>query len=141
MNQMFDFLPVRLDLSISQGTTLNRAVWNARTGSGAVVDLTNANGVCYITTSPMLWQNATPTMYTVGVSTDLNGTITLVANSGVMLTIPSGNFSYNVLLTDPSDNTVMKALYGVIQIEPAVLAGMPPLVVDAESNTTPIINE
>src|SRR6185437_3632020 len=51
MNQMFDFLPVRLDLSISQGTTLNRAVWNARTGSGAVVDLTNANGVCYITTS------------------------------------------------------------------------------------------
>ena len=138
---MFDFLPIRLDLIIPQGVTLNRTVWNARTGSGAVVDLSTANGVCYLTTSPMLWQNATPTMYTFGVSTDLNGSITLIANSSVMANTPAGNFSYNVILTDPSDNTTMQALYGVMQIEPAVMNGMPPLVVDAESNTTPIINE
>lgn len=138
---MFYFLPIRLDLVIPQGVTLNRTVWNARTGSGAVVDLTNANGACFLTTSPMIWQNATPTMYSVGVMTDQNGAINLVANSTVMLSIPAGNFSYNVMLTDPSDNTTMKALYGVIQIEPAVLAGMPPVITDAESNTTPIINE
>ena len=138
---MFDFLPIRLDLSISQGVTLNRAIWHARTGSGAVVDLTNANGVCNLTTSPMLWQNATPTMYTIGITTDLNGTITLVASSNTMSAIPAGNFSYNVMLTDPSDNSTMKALYGVIQVEPAVLPGFPPVITDAESNTTPIINE
>lgn len=138
---MFDFLPIRLDLIIPQGVTLNRTVWNARTGSGAVVDLSNANGVCHLTTSPMLWQNATPTMYSFNVSTDLNGAINLIANSSVMANTPAGNFSYNVILTDPSDNTTMQALYGVIQIEAAVMNGMPPLVVDGESNTTPIINE
>lgn len=138
---MFDFLPIRLDLSISQGVTLNRVVWNARTGSGAVVDLTNANGACYLSTSPMLWQNATPTMYTLGVSTDQNGAISLVANSAAMSLIPAGNFSYNVMLQDPSDNTTIRALYGVIQVEPAVMVGMPPVVTDAESNTTPIIDE
>lgn len=138
---MFDFLPIRLDLIIPQGVTLNRTVWNARTGSGAVVDLSNANGVCHLTTSPMLWQNATPTMYSFNVSTDLNGAISLIANSSVMANTPAGNFSYNVILTDPSDNTTMQALYGVIQIEPAVMSGMPPLVVDGESNSTPIINE
>lgn len=138
---MFDFLPIRLDLVIPQGVTLNRTVWNARTGSGAVVDLSQVNGICYLSTSPMIWQNATPTTYTFDVSTDLNGAISIVANSAVMANTPAGNFSYNVILTDPSDNTTMQALYGVMQIEPVVMSNMPPLVVDGESNTTPIINE
>jgi len=138
---MLDFLPIRLDLVIPQGVSLNRTVWNARTGSGAVVDLSNANGSCFISTSPMIWQNATPTMYSLNVSTDLNGAITLVANSSVMQTIPAGNFVYNVILQDPSDNSTMKALYGVMQIEPIVMTGMPPVIVDGESNSTPIMNE
>lgn len=138
---MFDFLPIRLDLSIPQGVTLNRTVWNARTGSGAVVDLSNANGICNLSTSPMIWQNATPTMYSMNVTTDLNGAINLVANSSTMQNIPAGNFTYNVILTDPSDGSTMNALYGVMQIEPVVMTGMPPVVVDGESNSTPIINE
>lgn len=138
---MFDFLPIRLDLSIPQGVTLNRTVWNARTGSGAVVDLSNANGICNLSTSPMIWQNATPTMYSMNVTTDLNGAINLAANSSTMQNIPAGNFAYNVILTDPSDGSTMNALYGVMQIEPIVMTGMPPVVVDGESNSTPIINE
>lgn len=138
---MFDFLPIRLDLSIPQGVTLNRTVWNARTGSGTVVDLSNANGICNLSTSPMIWQNATPTMYSMNVTTDLNGAINLVANSSTMQNIPAGNFTYNVILTDPSDGSTMNALYGVMQIEPVVMTGMPPVVVDGESNSTPIINE
>lgn len=138
---MFDFLPIRLDLIIPQGVTLNRTVWNARTGSGAVVDLSNANGICNLSTSPMIWQNATPTMYSMNVTSDLNGAINLVANSSTMQNIPAGNFTYNVILTDPSDGSTMNALYGVMQIEPIVMTGMPPVVVDGESNSTPIINE
>lgn len=138
---MFDFLPIRLDLVIPQGVTLNRTVWNARTGSGAVVDLSNANGSCSLSTSPMIWQNATPTMYSMNVTTDLNGAINLVANASIMHAIPAGNFVYNVVLEDPSDSTTMKALYGVMQIEPIVMTGMPPVIVDGESNSTPIMNE
>lgn len=138
---MFNFLPIRLDLSIPQGVTLNRTIWNARTSSGAVVDLSNANGICNLTTSPMIWQNTTPTMYSLGVKTDLNGAITLTANSSAMTNIPAGNFAYNVILTDSIDGSTMKALYGVIQIEPIVMTGVPTLISDAQSNTTPIMNE
>lgn len=138
---MFDFLPIRLDVSIPQGVTLNRTIWNVRTGAGTVIDLSNATGVCNLTTSPMIWQNATPTMYTIGVATDLNGAISLVASSNAMALIPAGNFAYNVILTDPSDNTTIQALYGVMQIEPAVMAGLPPIVQDGEANSTPVTNE
>lgn len=138
---MIDFLPVHLDLSIPQGVALSRTVWYARTGQGSVIDLSNASGYCYISTSPMIWQNATPTMYTIDVTTDLNGAITLSANASVMSLIPALNMCYNVILTDQTDQTSTKMLYGVMQIEPLIMTGMPPVITDAESNTTPIINE
>lgn len=107
----------RVDIFLSQGTTLNQVIYRVRDYSGGVVDLSGFTGNCALKVT----QNAN-TAWMLGVNFDENGDVFLVANNTTMAAIPANTYYYDVVMKDPSTNNISRPVYGIAEVLPVFSA-------------------
>lgn len=111
--------PVRIDLVISQGSTLDKTVWFSRDGSGNVIDLSTYTANTILSINYLTAINNTAMKIVIATTTDANGGITLSANASTTAAYNANTYVYNTIVYDANSNPY-EMLYGVVEIRPGL---------------------
>lgn len=111
--------PVRIDLAITQGSTLNNTVWFSRDGSGNVIDLSTYTANTFLAINHLTAINNAAMNIVIATTTDANGGITLAANASTTAAYNANTYVYNTVVYDANSNPY-EMLYGVVEIRPGL---------------------
>lgn len=118
--------PVKLDIAVDQGMDLSSVVWTFRSANGMPVDLSNTVATCTVMDTYPIWQGVTLQSYVFDAEANANGDLMLSSNSAYMANVHAGVFVYAVSLKDPSDNTSVQVMSGILTVNPFISPSSPP---------------
>lgn len=104
-----------ISITIDQGARLHKTIYHKRDQYGNAVDLSGESAV-----ATMKRNYAANTGFSLGVELDVNGGVTLTANSSVTAAIPPGWYVYDVLLLNSVTEDYERILQGVALVSPGV---------------------